>query len=73
MDEDQFDQDFETVYSAFESAIATMEDQGLDPHSINAALLALFSERMFQMGEREMYESILQDAIEDEWPDRTVH
>ena len=71
MDDDQI---IDLVYSTLETLCDQLEVQGIDPSYIDSTLFILFSERMYVAGDRAAYEGILEEALEDSWPEApTIH
>ena len=71
MDDDQI---IDLVYSTLETLCEELEVRGIDPSYIDSTLFILFTERMYVAGDRAAYEGILEEALEDSWPEApTVH
>jgi hypothetical protein len=67
------DQQMELLSVTFESLIAKLEESGVDPELVSACLFNCFSERMADLGDRTQYELILEEALEMDWEDITLH
>lgn len=68
------DQILDLVYNTMETLCEELELRGIDPSYIDSTLFILFTERMYVAGDRESFENILEEALEDSWPDApTLH
>lgn len=69
----ELDQQFGIVIAAVESLCANLESQGLSAEVISAVLLESFASRMASINDREGYEAMLEEAINTEWQDQSIH
>lgn len=68
------DQVLDLVYSTLETLCEELENRGIEPDYIDSTLFILFTERMYVAGDREAYEGIIEDALNDSWPGApTIH
>lgn len=67
------DQQYEVLAKAIQEMTEKLDLSGADPELISAALFSVFVDRMSDSGDREQYDDILQEALDTEWPEHTVH
>lgn len=67
------DQQLSIVCSTIESLCLNLEQRGVDPELVNAVLLESFAARMADVNDRSGYEEMLQEALDTEWTDVTIH
>lgn len=67
------DQQLDLLDATFDSLTLKLEESGIDPELISAALFNCFSQRMADQGDRTQYELILEEALEIAWDDITLH
>lgn len=63
----------EIIAQALEHFCSEIEAKGMDPAILDAMLLAVFSQRMADVGDRASYEELLNSALEDEWEEHSLH
>lgn len=67
------DQQYEVLANAIQEMTEKLDLSGADPELISAAVFSVFVERMCASGDREQYEDILQEAMDTDWEEHTVH
>lgn len=67
------EQQVEVVSLALEHFCEELEARGLEPAMIDALLLAVFSQRMADLGDRATYEEMLNNALDDPWDEHSIH
>lgn len=50
-----------------------LEANDVDPEIINAILFSVFFERMQEIGDRQGFEELIEEALELEWAAHTLH
>jgi hypothetical protein len=62
------------TYNSLNAFCIMLEDKGIPAEYIDPVLLGLFGMRMSEGASRDEFEEMLQDAIDEPWPDSpTVH
>ena len=68
------DQTFDLAYNTVVALCNELEAKGLDSEILTASLFVVFSERMYEADAREEFEAMLEEALEDSWPESpTLH
>ena len=68
------DQSFDLAYNTLIALCAELDAKGLDPDILTASLFVVYSERMYEADAREEFEEMLEEALEEPWPDApTLH
>lgn len=68
------DQLIDLVFGTFETLCSELESRGFPPDIIDATMFIFWQQRMFEADARSEFESILEEALEEEWPAApTVH
>ena len=68
------DQTMDLAYNTLVALCTELETKGLDREILTASLFILFSERMYEADAREEFEDMLEEALEDSWPEApTLH
>jgi hypothetical protein len=67
------DQQLAVVTASLEAVCVNLAQQGVDTDIINVVLLETFAQRMADVNDRETYDAMLEEALETQWVDITVH
>lgn len=61
------------TYNSLNAFCIMLEEKGIPADYIDAVLLGLFSMRMSENASRDEFEEMLQDALDDPWPDTPTY
>lgn len=74
LDSKNGDELIDIVYGTLETLVNELEQRGFPGDVIDATLFIFWQQRMFEYGDREDYTAILEEALEEEWPEApTLH
>lgn len=73
MDLDDLDQTVDIVATSLDTFCQQLEQQGIDPLVINTVLLSVYAARSQEYGDWELFEEQMTAALEDDWPEITLH
>ena len=61
------------TYTALDTFCIMLEEKGIPSEFIDPILLGLFGMRMSENASRDEFEEMLQDALDDPWPDTPTY
>ena len=75
MDLSKLDEDtqIDVVLTLLDQYVDQLEQRGIDMSVIDSALFSVFVARLAERGDRESFESYVEEAMDEEWPSVTVH
>lgn len=75
MDLSKLDEDtqIDVVLTLLDQYVEQLEQRGIAMESIDAGLFSTFVARLAERGDRESFESYVEEAMDEEWPSVTVH
>ena len=75
MDLSKLDEDtqIDVVLTLLDQYVDQLEQRGIDMSVIDSALFSVFVARLAERGDRESFDSYVEEAMDEEWPSVTVH
>ena len=75
MDLSKLDEDtqIDVVLTLLDQYVDQLEQRGIDMSVIDSALFSVFVARLAERGDRESFESYVEEAMDEDWPSVTVH
>ena len=75
MDLSKLDEDtqIDVVLTLLDQYVDQLEQRGIDMSVIDSALFSVFVARLAERGDRESFESYVEEAMDEDWPTVTVH
>jgi len=67
------EQQIAIIADAVDTLCQHLVNKGVNPEVLAQTLLLSFAERMCELGDREAYEELLSQALEDEWEEYSIH
>lgn len=75
MDLSKLDEDsqIDVVLTLLDQYVDQLEQRGISMEVIDSALFSVFVARLAERGDRESFESYVEEAMDEDWPSVTVH
>ena len=75
MDLSKLDEDtqIDVVLTLLDQYVDQLEQRGISMEVIDSALFSVFVARLAESGDRESFESYVEEAMDEDWPSVTVH
>ena len=75
MDLSKLDEDtqIDVVLTLLDQYVDQLEQRGIAMEVIDSALFSVFVARLAERGDRESFDSYVEEATDEEWPSVTVH
>lgn len=67
------EQQVDLLFASLTEFLDRMEARGIDPTVTHCVLISTLAVRMSEMGAREEFEQYLTEALEEPWPEVSVH